>query len=526
MTWEVELWRIISHYDALDESTASVLGILRQLAPWRGILIRQLERKTNKLVTIASATIDAFEFPHTQTERRTLTEMESRRLTLWLSLLEPAHLNGLSADLTKLMGGADGAFYVVPISIDAQFASYVIFALPDVPVAQETLQSLVQARGPLEVAIENGHRIHELSRLKTALEADKTALLSRLERQDISEVVIGEKGGLKTVSEQLDQVAQTDVPVLILGETGSGKEVIARAIHGRSQRREGPVVRVNCGAIPIELIDSELFGHERGAFTGAVAMRKGWFERADGGTLFLDEIGELQLAAQVRLLRVLQEGTLERVGGHQTISVDVRIVAATHRRLENMVSEGTFREDLWYRLSVFPILLPPLRERRQDIAELARHFAQNAGRRLGLSNVDLHPTDTDIDLLLKYPWPGNVRELAAVIERAAILGRGKSLEITAALGSNLSPAESNHSSRPPISRTQVAAVDPVNADGTFLTLDENMVQHIELALARARGQIEGKQGAAELLGINPHTLRARMRKLGIDWNRYRLPEAN
>lgn len=526
MTWEVELWRVISHYDALDESITSVLGILRQLAPWRGVLIRQLERKTNKLVTIASATVDDFEFPHAQTERRSLTEMESRRLTLWLSLLGSAHLSDLSIDLAKLMGGSDGAFYVLSLSIDVNFASYVIVSVPDTSVSQETYQSLVQARGPLEVAIENGHRIHEVSRLKTALEADKTALLSRLARQDISEVVIGEKGGLRTVSEQLDQVAQTDVPVLILGETGSGKEVIARAIHGRSQRRDGPVVRVNCGAIPIELIDSELFGHERGAFTGAVAMRKGWFERADGGTLFLDEIGELQLAAQVRLLRVLQEGTLERVGGHQTISVDVRIVAATHRRLENMVSEGTFREDLWYRLSVFPILLPPLRDRRQDIAELARHFARNAGRRLGLSNIDLHPLETDIDLLLKYSWPGNVRELASVIERAAILGRGKSLEIAAALGSSLSPTETILPSRPSISRTHIVSMEAPSADGKFLTLDENMAQHIELALAKARGQIEGKQGAAELLGINPHTLRARMRKLGIDWNRYRLSEAN
>ena len=199
----------------------------------------------------------------------------------------------------------------------------------------------------------------------------------------MTDAIVGADAGLREVMERIDQVAPTDVPVLILGETGSGKEVLARAIHQRSRRGAGPVVRVNCGALPPGLIDSELFGHERGSFTGATSVRKGWFERADGGTLFLDEVAELPLDAQVRLLRILQDGTFERVGGHKSLKVDVRIVAATHRDLRAMVSQGTFREDLWYRISVFPVDLPPLRERIEDIPPLAAHFASRAGKRLG-----------------------------------------------------------------------------------------------------------------------------------------------
>src|SRR6185503_15711772 len=197
-------------------------------------------------------------------------------------------------------------------------------------------------------------------------------------------------------------------------------------------RAAGPIVRVNCGAIPSELVDSELFGHERGSFTGALATRKGWFERADGGTLFLDEIGELPLAAQVRLLRILQDGTFERVGAQRPQSCDVRLVAATHRDLREMVAAGTFRQDLWYRISVFPVRLPSLRERPGDVPHLAAHFAASAGKRLGGAPLTVSPDD--LALLLAYPWPGNVRELAAVLERAAILGDGRHLEVAAALG--------------------------------------------------------------------------------------------
>ena len=227
-------------------------------------------------------------------------------------------------------------------------------------------------------------------------------------------------------------------PVLILGETGTGKEVVARAVHSRSGRAAGPFLRVNCGAIPPELVDSELFGHERGSFTGATARRQGWFERADGGTLFLDEIGELTAAVQVRLLRILQDGSFERVGGQQPLHADVRLIAATHQDLQAMVAAGRFRADLWYRIHVFPIRLPPLRERPEDIPDLARHFALRAAQRLGL--MPQAPEPPDIALLLAYPWPGNVRELAAVMERAAILGDGRRLAVAEALGGGVLPA--------------------------------------------------------------------------------------
>ena len=316
--------------------------------------------------------------------------------------------------------------------------------------------------------------------------------------------VIGAGTGLRDVVARVESVAPTDAPVMLQGETGSGKEVIARMIHARSRRSGGPMVRVNCGAIAPELVDSELFGHERGSFTGASTTRLGWFERANGGTLFLDEIAELPLAAQVRLLRVLQDGVLERVGAEKSTQVDVRIVTATHRDLRAMCAAGTFREDLWYRISVFSVRIPPLRERMQDVPLLASYFAHRAGLRL--TSTPLVAKPEEIEALLRYAWPGNVRELAAVIERAAILGAGRRLEVAAALGDGLEIT----TARPTSSST-----------ASFPTLDAAMRNHIELALERTAGQIEGAEGAATLLGLNPHTLRGKMRKLGLDWSAFR-----
>jgi transcriptional regulator with GAF, ATPase, and Fis domain len=351
--------------------------------------------------------------------------------------------------------------------------------------------------------------LREIAALREAAEADRTRLLSKLGRQTLGDVIVGEESGLQSVMDRVERVARSDVPVLIFGETGTGKEVMARAIHTRSARSSGPFMRVNCGAIPAELIDSQLFGHERGSFTGATDTHRGWFERSDRGTLFLDEIGELPLAAQVRLLRVLQDGTFERVGGQHSMAVDVRIVAATHRDLSGMVREGRFREDLWYRLAVFPISLPPLRERPEDIPALARHFASRAATRFGLP--PRMPTPEDISILVSYAWPGNVRELIAVMDRAAILGDGHRLEVAKALGVQTSQ---------PTVRTE-SPVSAAPSAGPVMELDEAMRRHIETALSATRGRIEGPSGTAAMLNINPHTLRARMRKLGIDWKRFR-----
>jgi hydrogenase-4 transcriptional activator len=322
------------------------------------------------------------------------------------------------------------------------------------------------------------------------------------------ERLIGGETGLAAVIGRAQMVARSSAPVLLFGETGTGKEIIARAIHEHSTFRSGPFRRVNCGAIAPELIDSELFGHEQGAFTGAVTRRKGWFEQADGGTLFLDEIGELALAAQVRLLRVVQDGEVVRVGGERPVRVNVRIVAATHRDLPAMVEAQTFREDLYYRLSVFPIVIPPLRDRPHDIRAFAEYFAERAANRFGLRLVPV--SDDDVRVLTEYRWPGNVREMAAVMDRAVLIGQGRALNVIAALG------QGSITSNPPPARASETA-----PAATIEPLDVAIRRHIELALSATHGRVDGPHGAARLLRINPHTLRSRMRKLNIDRRRFR-----
>jgi transcriptional regulator with GAF, ATPase, and Fis domain len=534
MSFLAELWREVSRHLELDESVRRIAPMLAGHLPVDLIVVRRLDREPLRLTTVASAFARTDEAIETQQTRTECEAIAAPGLMRFLSGGRAALLTQPdSAELARALTpqGLRGEVVALPLAAHGRPLGVVLLlAAPPRTLNQEHLAAAQELVEPFSVAFENDQRLHELARMREALEADRRALLSRLERQDITDTVVGEAAGLSSVMERVEQVAPTDAPVLILGETGSGKEVIARAIHARSRRAAGPVVRVNCGAIPSQLIDSELFGHERGSFTGAVNTRKGWFERADGGTLFLDEIGELPLEAQVRLLRVLQDGSLERVGGHQAITVDVRIVAATHRNLETMVAEGRFREDLWYRISIFPIRLPALRERPQDLPALVAHFAQRAGVRLG--GTALTPSAHDLQLLSSYAWPGNVRELIAVIERAAILGNGRRLEVAKALGaSNLEasgPRPVTFAPPPSLAPSPIHAngspastAAPWAPSGEVTPLDTAMVSHIERALSATHGRIEGPFGAARILGVNPHTLRARMRKLGIEWSRFR-----
>lgn len=503
------VWQEACRHIEIHESTANIAAILSEQMPIEAVLVRQLDLTRHWLDTVATGSAGRRDLM--DTPRTLCSPAQMKRIVAWCRRGEVERI-----DVRKL----SPANFVHPLLSSTMAGEVLLGALRTgerllgvlilvarkgsefEPRHEHMMHELLE---PFAVALENDHRLRELAALRNAAEADKQSLLTRLGRTDVSNTIVGADAGLRTVMERVELVSRSDAPVLILGETGTGKEVVARAIHSGSPRAHAPFIRVNCGAIPHELIDSQLFGHERGSFTGATDTRKGWFERADGGTLFLDEIGELPLAAQVRLLRILQDGLLERVGGEEPIKVDVRIVAATHRDLTAMVREGRFREDLWYRIAVFPVLLPPLRERTADIPALARHFAERAATRFGLAAQA--PTDDDIAALIAYSWPGNVRELGAVIDRAAILGNGERLEVTKALGGPLH--ELGQSSG------QSAAGRPV------LPLDAAMKQHIESALAFTRGRIEGPRGAAALLEINPHTLRARMRKLRIDWSQFR-----
>ena len=515
----LDVWREACRQSEISRSTETITAILARQVPIAQVRVVEIDPARNCLETVAAGVPSTDGRPAEVRSECTAGQMEL--LLAWCKLGKVSHGNrARGGELTLLVPpGIDADVLAGPLALpDGRFAALVLAAPPGQafqPRHAELVQVLLE---PFSVALGNHHRLSEMAALREAAEAEKRSLLNRLGRNKLGDVIVGAESGLRAVLERVELVARSDVPVLIFGETGSGKELVARAIHNRSARAKGPFIRVNCGAIPHELIDSQLFGHEKGAFTGAVETRKGWFERADGGTLLLDELGELPLAAQVRLLRILQDGWLDRVGGQRPISVDVRMVAATHRDLAAMVAEGRFREDLWYRVAVFPIVLPPLRERREDIAEMARHFAQRAATRFGLAPAE--PTAEDLELLAAYPWPGNVRELATVIDRAAILGDGKRLEIAPALGIAATPMVSSPGTggpRPP------APPGPAEPSG-IVSLDAAMRRHIEAALAATAGRIEGPHGAARLLKINPHTLRARMRKLGIDWKQFRPAE--
>jgi len=385
----------------------------------------------------------------------------------------------------------DGSLFHVQLSAsmivdDAGQPLYMFGSFVDISERKETEEELRLANLHLMDAYQ------EIAELKQLVEADNVYLREEIKYQHNYEEIVGDSERLRAALVRLEQVAATDATVLILGETGTGKELIARAVHGNSQRRDQRLVKVDCAALPPALIESELFGHEKGAFTGASSRRLGRFEVADRGTLFLDEIGDLPLDLQAKLLRVLQDGEFERLGSTKTQKVDVRVIAATNRDLQERKAQGSFRPDLYYRLMVFPIEAPPLRDRKEDIPLLVWHFVTKVQARMG-KKIESIPRSL-MDRFMEYEWPGNVRELQNVIERALILSPGPTLQVEEPLG--------------PLGPTAVPVEESVS-------LAEAERAHIERVLAECGWKVKGRGNAAERLGLNPSTLRTRMKRLGI-----------
>ncbi|MBV8139727.1 MAG: sigma 54-interacting transcriptional regulator [Deltaproteobacteria bacterium] len=347
-----------------------------------------------------------------------------------------------------------------------------------------------------------------MEREKARLEAQNTYLIEEIKEAHNFEEIVGQSRALAEMIEKVKLVASTDSTVLILGETGTGKELVARAVHSTSERRNRPLVKVNCAVLPTGLIESELFGHEKGAFTGATDHRIGRFELAHGGTIFLDEIGDMPADVQVKLLRVLQEHEFERLGGSDSIKVDVRVIAATNRDLLRSIAEGAFRQDLYYRLNVFPVLLPPLRERPEDILPLVHYFVRRFSLKIG-RKITRIPRET-MERLVSYYWPGNVRELENVIERSVILSQGSELEVAPGVLPDSAAVHHTPAAAPLAAQGEKRPVSPAPQ-----SLDQVERTHILEVLMRTSWRIEGPEGAAALLNLNPSTLRSRMKKLGV-----------
>jgi formate hydrogenlyase transcriptional activator len=388
---------------------------------------------------------------------------------------------------------------ILPLTTARQRLGTLVFASKEQAAYDDAdLDFLKRLAKQVAVAFENALAFDYIERLKEKLETEKVYLEEEIRTDNNFEEIVGESVALRRVLKEVETVAPTDSTVLIHGETGTGKELIARALHQLSPSRERTFVKINCAAIPSGLLESELFGHEKGAFTGAIAQKIGRFELAHQGTLFLDEVGDIPLELQPKLLRVLQEQEFERLGSTKTIRVRVRLVAATNRDLPRMVRDGQFRSDLYYRLNVFPIMLPPLRERPEDIPRLARHFTQRFARRMG-RQMETIPAEA-MDALVRYPWPGNVRELENIIERAVILSPGTALQI-------------------PVGSLKTAAVQatpaPEGNGARHASLAEAEREHILRTLRETEWVLGGPKGAAARLGMKRTTLQSRMKKLGI-----------
>ncbi len=496
--------RICSSLD-IEKAMQQCLHFWVNYIPASRMCFHIYDRASGIVETVAMASLNSSEAmtlrtPLSRRGQRQVEEQRSSRTKLVPRMGDDA----VAGPVVSYFKAEDLSGLLLDLALEKQFIGTVsVFGKPGKRFNQAHVNLVSLLNRPFAIALANSLRYRELRKLRDMLADDNRYLRDEL-RQMAGEEVVGADRGLKQIMEMIRQVAPLESPVLLLGETGVGKEVLANAIHNLSTRRNGPFIRVNCGAIPNTLMDSELFGHEKGAFTGALTRKRGRFERANGGTIFLDEVGELSLEAQVRLLRVLQDKTIERVGGTETITVDIRVIAATHRNLEQLLTEGAFREDLYFRLRVFPVVIPPLRQRVEDIPSLVQYFIGKKAREMKISTLpDVAPGV--LDRLIRYPWPGNARELENAVERALILSRGAPLEFNdisvgaVPTGGNALP-------------TQKDLEAP-------LDLDVVMVRHIKKVVHLCHGRIEGEKGAARMLNIHPSTLRKRMRKLGIPFGR-------
>jgi formate hydrogenlyase transcriptional activator len=506
----LEIWEAVNSERELDGVLGAVARLLSPLVTFQGIGIVTFDRQHSRpfALHIVGGPSGASRRSHNSPQRsasqsRPSIPYSGSELEKKINAGEPYSCSDLLEQTAwlphefRLAAVGLRAYAAIPLIVRGTRLGLAAFTrrAPETFSADE-LSILSQVSRAIGVAVANALANEEIVKLRDQLEAENVALRSQLGQVRGFEEIVGDAPALRGVLEAVEQVAPTDATVLISGETGTGKELVARAIRNLSPRAQAPLVTVNCAAIPATLIASELFGHERGAFTGAVERRKGRFEQAEGGTLFLDEIGDLPPEVQVTLLRVLQEREFERLGGHEKIRADVRLITATNRDLTEEVGAGRFRSDLFYRLSVFPIRVPPLRERRGDIAPLVAHFANKYGARFSraITRIDKR----SLKALESHAWPGNVRELENIIERAVI-----------------------------VSRNGILRVDAKEFPGTSAMGDlpagllAKEREAIEAALQNSAGRVSGPAGAAASLGMPASTLESRIRRLGIDKFRYR-----
>lgn len=483
------------------------LDFFKTYIPLDSIGMSIYDPQIQTIVNIASAGVIELQMPDVPITLSAVAvkaiENETNGATEILNRLEDDVLGRL---VWKKMGKKEMSVLILKLIIDEQKIGVLAFATRGHDQYTKEHERLLKfVHDPAAIALSNHLQHKEVLKLKDLLEDDNQYLNQQLHRIAGDEI-IGSEFGLKHVMEMVRQIAPQKSLVLLMGETGVGKEVIANAIHYSSTRAGGPFIKVNCGAIPESLIDSELFGYEKGAFTGALSLKRGLFERANKGTIFLDEIGELPQTAQVRLLRVLQNKEIERVGGNSPIPVDIRIITATHRDLPKMINEGQFREDLWFRLNVFPITIPPLRQRKSDILALTQYFMEKKAQEMNLSKQPILAPGA-LDRLQAYHWPGNVRELENIVERTIIRNM---------VGTSSNALEfSTLYSRPSGTQQEVSQNNPKES----ILLDDVTTSHILEVLRMADGKVKGKNGAAALLGVNPSTLRNKMQKLKIPYGR-------